>query len=38
MQLLDLNERIIGMQRSGRTPEEIEGELEYGRLAQQQST
>ena len=38
MQLLDLNQSIIGMERSDRTHEEIERELKYGRLAQQQST
>ena len=37
MQLLKLRDTVIGMQPSGRKPEEIEGELKYGPLAQQQS-
>jgi hypothetical protein len=37
VQLRKLRERVIGMQPSGRKPEVIERELEYGPLAQQQS-
>ena len=37
MQMRNLRATVIGMQPSGRTPEEIEGELKYGPLAQQQS-
>ena len=37
MQLRKLRDTVSIMQPSGRKPEEIEGELKYGPLAQQQS-